>query len=201
MDAIDVYGMSELMGPGVSCECVETKDGLHIWEDHFYPEVIDPETGEVLPDGELGELVFTSLSKEAFPIIRYRTRDLTRLLPGTARTHRRMEKLTGRTDDMLIIRGVNVFPSQIEEIILKDDRLSPHYYVEVSREGSLDELNVVVEIRGDVEDFGEDFRAAAAKDLVHHIKSYIGVSVKANVVPVNEVERSLGKAKRIVDKR
>ena len=201
MDAIDVYGMSELMGPGVSCECVETKDGLHIWEDHFYPEVIDPETGEVLPDGELGELVFTSLSKEAFPIIRYRTRDLTRLLPGTARTHRRMEKLTGRTDDMLIVRGVNVFPSQIEEIILKDDRLSPHYYVEVSREGSLDELNVVVEIRGDVEDFGEDFRAAAAKDLVHHIKSYIGVSVKANVVPVNEVERSLGKAKRIVDKR
>lgn len=201
MQAIDLYGLSEVMGPGVAAECVEAKDGLHIWEDHFYPEVINPDTGEVLPDGEQGELVFTSLSKEAFPIVRYRTRDLTRLLPGTARTHRRMEKLAGRTDDMLIIRGVNVFPSQIEEIILKDDRLSPHYYVEVSRNGALDELNVVVEIRGDADDFGEDFRAAAAKDLVHHIKSYIGVSVKATVVPVNEVERSLGKAKRIVDKR
>ncbi|MBL6932886.1 MAG: phenylacetate--CoA ligase [Rhodospirillales bacterium] len=201
MDAIDVYGMSELMGPGVSCECVETKDGLHIWEDHFYPEIINPDTGEVLPDGEQGELVFTSLSKEAFPIIRYRTRDLTRLLPGTARTHRRMEKLSGRTDDMLIIRGVNVFPSQIEEIILKDPRLSPHYYLEVSRNGPLDEISVFVEIRPDADDFSDDFRAKIAKDLVHHIKSYIGVSVKANVVPVDEIERSLGKAKRIIDKR
>jgi phenylacetate-CoA ligase len=201
MDAIDLYGLSELMGPGVSCECVETKDGLHIWEDHFYPEVIDRETGEVLPDGEEGELVFTSLSKEAFPIIRYRTRDLTRLLPGTARTMRRMKKVTGRSDDMLIIRGVNVFPSQIEEIILKDQRLSPHYYLEVSREDRLDELSVVVEVRADAGGESEEFRAAAAKELVHHIKSYIGVSVSANVVGVGEIERSLGKAKRIIDKR
>ena len=201
MDAIDLYGLSELMGPGVSCECVETKDGLHIWEDHFYPEVIDRETGEVLPDGEEGELVFTSLSKEAFPIIRYRTRDLTRLLPGTARTMRRMKKVTGCSDDMLIIRGVNVFPSQIEEIILKDQRLSPHYYLEVSREDRLDELSVVVEVRADAGGESEEFRAAAAKELVHHIKSYIGVSVSANVVGVGEIERSLGKAKRIIDKR
>ncbi len=201
MDAIDVYGMSELMGPGVSCECVETKDGLHIWEDHFYPEVINPETGEVLPDGEQGELVFTSLSKEAFPIVRYRTRDLTRLLPGTARTHRRMEKITGRTDDMLIIRGVNVFPSSIEEILLKDGRLSPHYYLEVSRSGRMDELAVFVEIRQDAKDTSEETRAAIAKDIVHNVKSYIGVSTTVNVVPVNEIERSLGKAKRIIDKR
>ncbi|HHN72682.1 MAG TPA: phenylacetate--CoA ligase, partial [Thermopetrobacter sp.] len=147
IDAIDFYGLSEVIGPGVSVECIETKDGLHIWEDHFYPEIIDPDTGEVLPDGELGELVFTTLTKEAFPVIRYRTRDLTRLLPGTARTMRRMQKVTGRTDDMMIIRGVNVFPSQIEELILKDQRLSPHYVLELSREGRLDELAVHVEIR------------------------------------------------------
>ncbi len=200
MNATDVYGMSELMGPGVSCECVETKDGLHIWEDYFYPEVIDPETGEVLPDGEEGELVFTSLAKEAFPVIRYRTRDLTRLLPGTARSMRRMEKITGRSDDMLIIRGVNVFPSHIEEIILNDERLSPHYYLEITREGRMDEMNVVVELRADV-DGGEESRDAAARDLVHHIKSYAGVSTRANVVPVETIERSLGKAKRIIDKR
>jgi len=136
MDAIDLYGLSEVIGPGVSCECIESKDGLHIWEDHFYPEIIEPATGEVLPDGEKGELVFTSLTKEAFPIIRYRTRDLTRLLPGTVRTMRRMEKVTGRSDDMLIIRGVNVFPTQIEEQILKDDRLSPHYVLEIPPRGS-----------------------------------------------------------------
>lgn len=198
MDAIDLFGLSEMMGPGVSCECVETKDGLHIWEDHFYPEIIDPDTGEVLPDGEQGELVFTSLSKEAFPIIRYRTRDLSRLLPGTARTHRRMEKVTGRTDDMMIIRGVNVFPSQIEEIILKDERLSPHYYLEISRSDRLDELSVFVEARSGTD--GTD-HAAASRELVHNIKSYIGVSVRANVVPVETIERSLGKAKRIIDKR
>lgn len=201
MNAVDLYGLSEIMGPGVSCECVETKDGLHIWEDHFYPEIINPETGEVLPDGEQGELVFTSLSKEAFPIIRYRTRDLTRLLPGTARTMRRMEKITGRSDDMMIIRGVNVFPTQIEEIILKDDRLSPHYYIEISRENRLDKMKVVVEIRADAPDKGEETRLAAAKDLAHHIKSYIGVSVSVDVADVDSVERSLGKAKRIIDKR
>lgn len=201
MNATDVYGMSELMGPGVSCECVETKDGLHIWEDHFYPEVIDPETGEVLPDGEEGELVFTSLSKEAFPVIRYRTRDLTRLLPGTARTMRRMEKITGRSDDMLIIRGVNVFPSHIEEIILKDSRLSPHYYLEISRDGRMDELNVVVEVRASIGEANEEILATAAKELVYNIKSYAGVSSSAQVVPLNTIERSLGKAKRIYDKR
>src|ERR1700686_3260800 len=146
MDATDIYGLSEVIGPGVAQECVETKDGLHIWEDHFYPEVIDPETGAVLPDGEKGELVFTSLTKEAFPIVRYRTRDLTRLLPGTARTMRRMERITGRSDDMLIIRGVNLFPTQIEELILKQPELAPHYLLELSRQGPLDHLTVLVEI-------------------------------------------------------
>lgn len=201
MDAIDIYGLSEVIGPGVSCECVETKDGLHIWEDHFYPEVIDLETGEALEDGEQGELVFTSLTKEAFPIIRYRTRDLTRLLPGTARTMRRMEKITGRTDDMLIIRGMNIFPSQVEEIILKEDRLSPHYVLEVTREERLDELTILVEHRPGVGDADETFRDKAAKDLSHRIKSLIGITAAVRVLPVGEIERSMGKAKRIIDKR
>jgi phenylacetate-CoA ligase len=197
LSAVDIYGLSEVIGPGVACECFETKDGLHLWEDHFYPEIIDPETGAVLPDGEFGELVFTSLTKQAFPVIRYRTRDLTRLMPGTARSMRRMEKVTGRTDDMLIIRGVNLFPSQIEELILKDDRLAPHYQLVVARDGALDSLTVRVEGRpGD-----ESARAAASKDLAHHIKSLIGVSAAVDVVEEGAVERSIGKAKRVVDLR
>ncbi len=201
IDAIDVYGLSEVIGPGVSCECVETKDGLHIWEDHFYPEIVDPATGEALPDGERGELVFTSLTKEAFPIIRYRTRDLTRLLPGTARTMRRMEKVTGRTDDMLIIRGVNVFPSQIEELILKDPHLSPHYVLEVFRRDHLDALEVVVEPRPDLGAYDEATKRACAANLGHAIKSYVGLSVEVRVVGVGDIERSMGKARRIVDLR
>ena len=181
IQAIDVYGLSEIIGPGVSAECVETKDGLHIWEDHFYPEIIDPETGAALPDGETGELVFTSLTKEACPIVRYRTRDLTRLLPGTARSMRRMEKVTGRSDDMLIIRGVNVFPTQIEEILLKDERLSPHYFLEVRREGRLDDLTVVVEAKAGVGD--EATRAAAGQDLAGHIKSRIGIQILISRTP------------------
>jgi len=198
MHAIDLFGLSEVMGPGVSCECVETKDGLHIWEDHFYPEIIDPDTGEVLPDGEEGELVFTTLTKEAFPIVRYRTRDLTRLLPGTARSMRRMKKVTGRTDDMLIIRGVNVFPSQIEEILLKDSRLSPHYVLEISRDDRLDTLTVKVEGRPGTD---ESAWGDAARELEHQIKSYAGVSVTALVLPTGDVARSMGKAQRIIDKR
>jgi len=200
IEAVDLYGLSEVMGPGVACECVETKDGLHLWEDHFYPEIIDPHTGEVLPDGAIGELVFTSLTKEALPIIRYRTRDLTQLLPGTARTMRRMGKITGRSDDMLIIRGVNVFPTQIEELILKDPRLSPHYQLEVTREGHLDAVTVNVEVRVD-EAFDDYSLEVAAKDLQHHIKSYIGISTQVNVLEPNSIERSLGKARRVIDKR
>jgi phenylacetate-CoA ligase len=201
MDAVDLYGLSEVLGPGVACECIETKDGLHIWEDHFYPEVVDPATGEPAADGEPGELVLTSLSKEAFPVIRYRTRDLTRLLPGTARTMRRMEKITGRTDDMLIIRGVNVFPSQIEELILKDKHLSPHYVLEIYRRDRLDALDVVVEPRADLAPYDEETRRACAANLAHAVKSYIGISVQVRVAEVGEIERSLGKAKRIVDMR
>ena len=201
IDAIDFYGLSEVIGPGVSTECIETKDGLTIWEDHFYPEIIDPETGEVLPDGEMGELVFTSLTKEAFPVIRYRTRDLTRLLPGTARTMRRMEKVTGRSDDMMIIRGVNVFPSQIEELILKDERLSPHYVLELTRDGRLDELTVHVEIKpqlaGELDTLAQD----CAEQLRHNIKNYIGVTTRVRIRQVGEIERSMGKAKRVIDKR
>ena len=187
LEAIDLYGLSEVIGPGVAQECAETKDGLTIWEDHFYPEIIDPESGEPVAEGERGELVFTSLSKEALPVIRYRTRDLTRLLPPTARSMRRMEKVTGRSDDMLIIRGVNVFPSQIEELILKTPGLSPHYVLELSKQGPLDHLAVVVE--------GSAEGAAA---LAHHIKSYVGVSAE---VRIGAVERSIGKAKRVIDKR
>jgi phenylacetate-CoA ligase len=200
IDAVDVYGLSEVIGPGVACECIESKDGLHLWEDHFYPEIIDPVSGEPVADGEMGELVFTSLSKEALPIIRYRTRDLTRLLPGTARSFRRMGKITGRSDDMLIIRGVNVFPTQIEELILKDYRLAPHYQLEVTRDGHLDSLAVNVEMRAD-QPYDDAAAQAAAKDLTHHIKSFVGISTRVNVVAPASIERSMGKAKRVVDKR
>jgi phenylacetate-CoA ligase len=198
MDAIDIYGISEVMGPGVAQECIETKDGLTIWEDHFYPEIIDPVTGEVLPDGEKGELVFTSLTKEALPIIRYRTRDLTRLLPPSARAMRRMEKITGRSDDMMIIRGVNVFPTQIEELILKDAMLAPHYQLEISRPGQLDELTVMVERAPSA---GSADGNAAGTRLAQHIKNLVGVTAEVRVAGPGSIERSLGKAKRIVDKR
>jgi phenylacetate-CoA ligase len=188
LQALDLYGLSEVIGPGVAAECGETKDGLTLWEDHFYPEVVHPATGQPLADGEKGELVFTSLTKEALPVIRYRTRDLTRLLPGTARTMRRMEKITGRTDDMLIVRGVNVFPSQIEELILKQPGLSPHYLLELSKDGPMDHLTVLVEGQG-----GDALR--------HAIKSYIGISADVKEVPLASIERSVGKAKRVVDKR
>ncbi len=201
IDAIDIYGLSEVIGPGVANECAETKDGPVIWEDHFYPEIIDPLTGEVLPEGNQGELVFTSLTKEAMPIIRYRTRDLTRLLPPTARSMRRIDRITGRSDDMLIIRGVNVFPSQIEELILKQPKLSPHYVIELSRDGHLDAIKVNVEIKPEFEFASGPEKEFVAHDLQHHIKSYIGVSAKIEVVEVGGIERSVGKAKRVIDKR
>jgi len=198
IDAIDIYGLSEIIGPGVAQECIETKDGLTIWEDHFYPEIIDPESGRVLADGEKGELVLTSLTKEALPMIRYRTRDLTRLLPPTARSMRRMEKITGRSDDMLIIRGVNVYPTQVEELILKDQVLEPHYQLEITRPSNLDEMAVVVERSGSA---GAADGDAAGANLAHMIKSLIGVTAEVRVVPPGSIERSLGKAKRVVDKR
>jgi phenylacetate-CoA ligase len=198
IDAIDIYGLSEVIGPGVAQECIETKDGLTVWEDHFYPEIVDPETGEVLPDGEMGELVFTSLTKEALPIIRYRTRDLTRLLPPSARSMRRIEKITGRSDDMLIIRGVNVFPTQIEELILKQVALAPHYQLEVTRPTVLDELTVLVERAPSAG--GTDGDVAGAQ-LAHLVKSLIGVTAEVRVVQSGGIERSIGKAKRVVDKR
>jgi phenylacetate-CoA ligase len=197
LHAIDNYGLSEIIGPGVSCECIESKDGPHVWEDHFYPEVIDPVTGKVLPDGEVGELVFTTLTKEAMPIVRYRTRDLSRLLPGTARSMRRMEKVAGRSDDMMIVRGVNVFPSQIEEIILKDQRLAPHFVIELRRTERLDEITVVVESRLDA----EGIYAACDRDLAHHIKATVGVTAVVRTVKPGTVERSLGKATRVIDLR
>src|SRR6476661_4284829 len=200
MDATDIYGLSEVIGPGVAQECVETKDGLHIWEDHFYPEVIDPETGKVLPDGAKGELVFTSLTKEAFPVIRYRTRDLTRLLPGTARTMRRMEKITGRSDDMMIIRGVNVFPTQIEELICKRPELAPHYLCILTREGQLDCLTVAVEARQGLSHESDEARGAADR-LAHEIKTYIGTTARIELRAANGIERSLGKARRVLDQR
>jgi phenylacetate-CoA ligase len=200
MDAVDIYGLSEVMGPGVANECVETKDGPTIWEDHFYPEIINPDTGEPVADGEMGELVFTSLTKEALPIIRYRTRDLTRLLPGTARTMRRMEKITGRSDDMMIVRGVNVFPTQIEELILKRPELAPHYLCILTREGPLDSLTVAVETRhGTVPDSAA--AQMAAQTLAHEIKTYIGTSARIELRAEGGVERSLGKAKRVLDQR
>jgi phenylacetate-CoA ligase len=199
MHAVDIYGLSEVIGPGVANECVETKDGLHIWEDHFYPEIIDPETGEPVADGEKGELVFTSLTKEAFPIVRYRTRDLTRLLPGTARSMRRMEKITGRSDDMMILRGVNVFPTQIEEQILTVDGLAPHFQIELTREGRMDEMIVHVEVA--TADLADANRIAASNALRERIKAVVGVTVRVDVLPPESVARSQGKAVRIVDKR
>jgi phenylacetate-CoA ligase len=198
MHAVDIYGLSEVMGPGVANECVETKDGLHIWEDHFYPEIVDPVTGEVMPDGAEGELVLTSLTKQAMPVIRYRTRDLTRLLPGTARPMRRMEKITGRSDDMIILRGVNLFPTQIEELILRVPALSPHFQCVLSRPGRLDELAVRVERRADA---GPDDALAAGRALETLVKNTIGVSVTVNVLEPDGVERSMGKMRRIVDER
>ncbi len=199
MHAVDIYGLSEVIGPGVANECVETKDGLHIWEDHFYPEVIDPVSGEPLPDGERGELVFTTLTKEGMPVIRYRTRDLTRLLPGTARTMRRMEKITGRSDDMMIVRGVNVFPTQIEEQILKVHGLAPHYQIVLTRQDRLDEMEVLVETTA--HGATEDARAASAEALRAHIKGNVGVTARITIAPPNGVERSQGKARRVIDKR
>ena len=190
MHAVDIYGLSEVMGPGVSCECVESKDGLHIWEDHFYPEVIDPETGAVLPDGALGELVFTSLTKQAFPIIRYRTRDLTRLLPGTARSMRRMEKVTGRSDDMMILRGVNVFPTQIEEQLMKVPQLAAHFQIELVKKGPMDHM--IVHVEGD---------KAAGDTLATLIKANIGITAEVRAGADNSVARSQGKAVRVIDNR
>ncbi len=201
LDAIDIYGLSEVIGPGVACECVATKDGPHIWEDHFYPEIIDPATGDVLPDGEYGELVFTSLSKEALPMVRYRTRDLTRLLPGSARSMRRMDKITGRSDDMMIIRGVNVFPSQIEEEILKLAECSPHYQIELYTAKQMDRLRVLVELKPRHNQCSEQERAAIAARLAHNIKSFIGVSSTIELHDEGAIARSEGKAVRIVDKR
>lgn len=199
MHAVDIYGLSEVMGPGVSMECVETKDGLHIWEDHFYPEIINPETGEPVSEGEQGELVFTSLTKEAFPIIRYRTRDLTRLLPGTARSMRRMEKVTGRSDDMIILRGVNVFPTQIEEALMATEGLAPHFQIELSRPDRMDKMRVICECADS--SVNAEARAAAGKSLGGLIKQTVGISVQVDVVDVGGVTRSEGKAQRIVDLR
>jgi len=200
IDAVDIYGLSEVMGPGVASECIESKDGPVIWEDHFYPEIIDPDTGEVLPDGEEGELVFTSLTKEALPIIRYRTRDLTRLLPPTSRAMRRMGRITGRSDDMLIIRGVNVFPSQIEELVLRMPALAPHYQLVVARDGHLDTLEVLCELRDTL--LAPDAVEAQARELQHCIKTYVGVTTRVRLLPPQGIERTLtGKARRVVDGR
>jgi phenylacetate-CoA ligase len=198
IDAVDIYGLSEVMGPGVAQECVQSKDGPTIWEDHFYPEIVDPETGRVLPDGQEGELVFTSLTKQAMPVIRYRTRDLTRLLPGSVRTMRRMDRITGRSDDMLIIRGVNVFPTQIEEQILSIPELSPHYFIELRKEGHLDAIEVNVELSARAQ---PERAVDAEQALRHRIKSYIGVSASIKVHPNGGIPRSEGKAKRVVDNR
>jgi phenylacetate-CoA ligase len=197
--AVDIYGLSEVMGPGVSQECVESKDGLHVWEDHFYPEVIDPITGDVLPEGEQGELVFTSLTKEAMPVIRYRTRDLTRLLPGTARPGmRRMEKITGRTDDMIILRGVNLFPTQIEEIVLRTPGLSPHFALELTTRGRMDHLICRIEARPDCP---AERRDAAAAEVTKGVKDTVGTSIEVRVVDPETLPRSVGKLQRLVDRR
>jgi phenylacetate-CoA ligase len=198
IDALDLYGLSEVIGPGVAQECIETKDGPTIWEDHFYPEIIDPQTGEVLPDGEAGELVFTSLTKEAMPIIRYRTRDISRLLPGTARPMRRMEKIVGRSDDMLIIRGVNVYPTQIEEQVLAIEALAPHYLIEVSRAGNMDSVTIQVERKPET---SVSAKEAAGLLLSQRIKSYVGISNRVIVHDEGGIPRSQGKAQRVVDKR
>ena len=198
--AVDIYGLSEVMGPGVASECVETKDGLVLWEDHFYPEIIDPQTGAVLPEGAEGELVLTSLTKEAFPVIRYRTRDRTRLLPPTARAMRRLARIGGRTDDMLIIRGVNVFPSQLEELILRSGAFSPTYLIEVEREGHLDRLTINVEWAR-ASEAGTSAEKAAASALVHQVKSSVGISVQVRILAPGTLERSAGKARRVIDRR
>ncbi|MEM6340625.1 MAG: phenylacetate--CoA ligase PaaK [Pseudomonadota bacterium] len=199
MHAVDIYGLSEILGPGVANECVETKDGLHIWEDHFYPEIINPDTGDVLPDGEMGELVFTTLTKEGLPMIRYRTRDLSRLLPGTARSLRRMEKITGRSDDMIILRGVNIFPTQIEELVLAAPDLAPHFQIALHRDQSKDIMRVMAE--ASLASAGYDQREAASKALAKRIKDIVGVSVEVNVLEPGGVERSQGKARRVIDNR
>ena len=199
--AVDIYGLSEVMGPGVASECVETKDGLVLWEDHFYPEVIDPDTGAVLPDGTEGELVLTSLTREAFPVIRYRTRDRTRLLPPTARSMRRLARINGRTDDMLIIRGVNIFPSQLEELILKSGMFSPAYLIEVEREGHLDRLTINVEWAAGMPAAATVTEESAAGTLAHHVRSSVGISVRVRILAPNTLERSVGKARRVVDRR
>ena len=197
MHAVDIYGLSEVMGPGVANECVETKDGLHLWEDHFYPEIINPETGEVVPDGSEGELVFTSLTKEGMPMIRYRTRDLTRLLPGTARSMRRIEKITRRADDMIILRGVNVFPTQIEEQVMATTGLAPYYQIKLVKEGRMDAMQVYVEALPDAA--SDETRKNARSTLIKQIKSIIGVSTKVIVGDPGSVERSQGKARRVID--
>jgi len=199
MHAVDIYGLSEVMGPGVACECVETKDGLHVWEDHFYPEIVDPETGAPVADGALGELVFTSLTKEAFPIIRYRTRDLTRLLPGTARNMRRMEKITGRSDDMIILRGVNVFPTQIEEALMTVPTLAPHFQIELTRKGRMDHM--IVHVEACAAAAAPEARAASARDLAARIKSTVGISAEVRADAPGGVVRSEGKAVRVIDNR
>ncbi|SET78899.1 phenylacetate--CoA ligase PaaK [Paracoccus homiensis] len=199
MHAVDIYGLSEVMGPGVANECVETKDGLHVWEDHFYPEIIDPQTGEVLPDGQMGELVFTTLTKEGLPMVRYRTRDLTRILPGTARSMRRIEKITGRCDDMIILRGVNVFPTQIEEQILKCAGLAPHFQIELTRKDRMDVMTVHVECTA--ARAASEARTASARELAHHIKSVVGISTRIEVHDPDRIARSEGKAKRLLDNR
>jgi len=203
IDALDIYGLSEAIGPGVGSECIESKDGSHVWEDHFYPEIIDPDTGAVLPDGAHGELVFTSLTKEAMPIIRYRTRDLTRLLPGSARTMRRMERISGRSDDMLIVRGVNVFPTQIEDILLRNANLCAQYQLQLSCEGHLDRLDIYVEVKPELSGrLSAAERNAIGREVTGHIKSLIGVSAELHVVETERIERTLvGKAKRVIDKR
>ena len=199
MHAVDIYGLSEIIGPGVANECIETKDGLHIWEDHFFPEIINPETGELIADGEQGELVFTSLTKEAFPIIRYRTRDLTRLLPGTARSMQRMEKVTGRSDDMIILRGVNVFPTQIEEALLACPGLAPHFQIELTKPDRMDQMRVITEASDAA--MGKEGRETARRTLAATIKQSVGISVKIDVMDAGGVARSEGKAVRILDKR
>ncbi|MFE0514847.1 phenylacetate--CoA ligase PaaK [Streptomyces sp. NPDC058964] len=199
IDAVDIYGLSEVMGPGVAQECVETKDGLHVWEDHFYPEIVDPITDEVLPDGESGELVFTSLTKEALPVIRYRTRDLTRFLPGTARpAFRRIEKITGRCDDMIILRGVNVFPSQIEEVVLRTRDVAPHFQIQLGRRGRMDHMTVLVEARPGA---ASEQREAAARAIAAGVKDGVGVTVEVRIVDPETLERSLGKLRRVKDLR
>ena len=203
IDAIDIYGLTEVMGPGVACECIESKDGPVIWEDHFYPEIINPETGEVLPDGSQGELVFTSLTKEAFPVIRYRTRDLTQLLRPTSRSFRRMGKITGLSDDMLIVSGVNVFPSQIDEQILRDKRLAAIYQIHLSRDGHMDSVEVHCELQNNVNLSGGSHDIQKISDeLQHHIKTVIGISTRVHVLPANSLQRTeTGKARRVIDNR